>query len=73
MSRSSLSGFSTCRSAAAGRLARALMFTAVTALATGAAALDIERSFTQYLRDRWDAASGFPGGPIYAIAQTADG
>jgi signal transduction histidine kinase/ligand-binding sensor domain-containing protein len=74
MSRSSLNGSSTCRSGAGGgRLARALIFTAITAFATGAEASDVERSFTQYLRDRWDVASGFPGGPIYAIAQTSDG
>ncbi len=27
----------------------------------------------QYLRDRWGSESGFPGGPVYAIAQTPDG
>ena len=74
MSRSSLNGSSTCRSAApCGRLALALVLTGITALATGTEALDVERSFTQYLRERWDAASGFPGGPVYAIAQSSDG
>lgn len=42
-------------------------------LATSAAALDAERAIGQYLRDRWGSESGFPGGPVYAIAQTADG
>ncbi len=28
---------------------------------------------SQYLRSRWDGSSGFPGGPVYAITQTADG
>jgi signal transduction histidine kinase/ligand-binding sensor domain-containing protein len=42
-------------------------------LGTGVAALDGERGIAQYLRDRWGSESGFPGGPVYAIAQTADG
>jgi signal transduction histidine kinase/ligand-binding sensor domain-containing protein len=42
-------------------------------LATGAAALDAERAIGQYLRDRWGSESGFPGGPVYAVAQTSDG
>ena len=28
---------------------------------------------SEYVRDRWDAQKGFPGGPVYAIAQTPDG
>lgn len=28
---------------------------------------------SQYIRDHWGAEKGFPGGPVYAIAQTADG
>lgn len=28
---------------------------------------------SEYIRDRWDAPQGFPGGPVYAIAQTLDG
>lgn len=28
---------------------------------------------SQYLRERWGAERGFPGGPVYAITQTADG
>src|ERR1044072_454910 len=28
---------------------------------------------SEYFRDRWDAQQGFPGGPVYAIAQTPDG
>jgi signal transduction histidine kinase len=40
---------------------------------TVANALDAERAFTQYIRDRWGSESGFPGGPVYAITQTTDG
>jgi ligand-binding sensor domain-containing protein len=28
---------------------------------------------SEYIRDRWDAQQGFPGGPVCAIAQTPDG
>jgi signal transduction histidine kinase/ligand-binding sensor domain-containing protein len=28
---------------------------------------------SQYIRDQWGAEKGFPGGPVYAITQTADG
>ena len=28
---------------------------------------------SQYLRDQWGVEKGFPGGPVYAIAQTPDG
>jgi ligand-binding sensor domain-containing protein/anti-sigma regulatory factor (Ser/Thr protein kinase) len=28
---------------------------------------------SEYIRDRWGAEQGFPGGPVYAIAQTPDG
>ena len=42
-------------------------------IATSVRALDAERGLSQYLRDRWGSESGFPGGPVYAIAQTSDG
>ena len=38
-----------------------------------AQALDPNRAMSEYIRDRWDAQQGFPGGPVYAITQTADG
>jgi ligand-binding sensor domain-containing protein/signal transduction histidine kinase len=38
-----------------------------------AQALDPNRSTSEYIRDRWGAEQGFPGGPVYAITQTADG
>jgi signal transduction histidine kinase/ligand-binding sensor domain-containing protein len=28
---------------------------------------------SQYIRDKWGVDQGFPGGPVYAIAQTPDG
>jgi ligand-binding sensor domain-containing protein/signal transduction histidine kinase len=41
--------------------------------ANAAAALDPNRVMSDYVRDRWGVEQGFPGGPVYAIAQTADG
>jgi signal transduction histidine kinase/ligand-binding sensor domain-containing protein len=45
----------------------------VTCLGQGARAVDPERGLSQYIRDQWSSDRGFPGGPVYAIAQTADG
>ena len=42
-------------------------------LATPAAALDPDRALAQYLRDAWGREQGFPGGPVYGLAQTSDG
>jgi ligand-binding sensor domain-containing protein/signal transduction histidine kinase len=36
-------------------------------------AVDPNRAMSQYIRDQWGAEKGFPGGPVYAITQTADG
>ena len=36
-------------------------------------ALDGGRAMSQYIRDQWGGDKGFPGGPVYAITQTADG
>lgn len=50
------------------------MLVAIAATATGAAhAMDPDRALSQYLRERWGADRGFPGGPVHALAQTADG
>ena len=75
MSRSSLSGSSTCRSArpSSVRWRARSRWPARSSLATSVRALDAERAISQYLRDRWGSESGFPGGPVYAIAQTSDG
>ena len=75
-SRSSLSGFSTChrRPWSRRRIGRGLLAAAVTlCLASAAEALDPERALSQYLRDQWGSERGFPGGPVYGFAQTADG
>jgi signal transduction histidine kinase/ligand-binding sensor domain-containing protein len=74
MSRSSLSGSSTCRSAGRRRaLAGVLALAAAVAIATSVQALDATRAISQYMRDHWGSESGFPGGPVYAITQTSDG
>ncbi|HLK20771.1 MAG TPA: two-component regulator propeller domain-containing protein [Bryobacteraceae bacterium] len=52
------------------RLATAL---ALGCLVPAALALDPNRDISQYIHDRWGAEQGFPGGVVYAIAQTADG
>src|SRR5688572_33320670 len=36
-------------------------------------ALDPNRNISTYIRDQWGIERGFPGGPGYAITQTADG
>jgi len=41
--------------------------------AAAAYAVDPHRMISQYSRDRWGDRSGFPGGSVSAIAQTADG
>jgi ligand-binding sensor domain-containing protein/signal transduction histidine kinase len=36
-------------------------------------ALDPNKTTSEYIRNRWDAQQGFPGGPVHSIAQTPDG
>jgi ligand-binding sensor domain-containing protein len=38
-----------------------------------ASALDPNRAMVQYIHDRWGPEQGFPGGAVYAIAETSDG
>lgn len=38
-----------------------------------ARAMDPDRAFSQYVRDRWEKSSGFAAGPVYGITQTRDG
>ncbi|WP_263351797.1 sensor histidine kinase [Acidicapsa acidisoli] len=38
-----------------------------------ARALDPGKEIAQYVRDYWNSANGFPGGPVNSIAQTSDG
>jgi signal transduction histidine kinase len=68
-----LSGSSTSRNAVAPAWAAAAALAGAIALPTAAGALDADRAVSQYLRDRWGGEQGFPGGPVHAIAQTADG
>ena len=38
-----------------------------------ARALNPDSPMSDYIRDQWGVEKGFPGGPVYAIAQTPDG
>jgi signal transduction histidine kinase len=51
------------------------LLAAVAALgaSTTASAADPDRAPSQYIRDRWESSRGFPGGPVNAITQAADG
>jgi PAS domain S-box-containing protein len=42
-------------------------------LVSEAHALDPHRNFPQYVREKWSAANGLPGGAVHAIAQSPDG
>ena len=42
-------------------------------LVSEAHALDPHRNFSQYVREKWSAANGLPGGAVHAIAQSPDG
>jgi ligand-binding sensor domain-containing protein/signal transduction histidine kinase len=42
-------------------------------LVNSASALSPNKAISRYLRDEWSAEQGFPGGRVYAIAQTPDG
>lgn len=49
------------------------MLLIVVCFANAAHALDPNEAVSRYLRDQWGAEEGFPGGTVYAIAQTPDG
>ncbi len=71
-----MSGSSICRSGrcACLRLSTTLAIAlAVSGLVARIEALDAERAMSQYIRDQWGSEKGFPGGPVYALTQTADG
>jgi ligand-binding sensor domain-containing protein len=55
------------------RVFRWLVGLAATYFANTAQAMDPIREVSQYVRDHWGAEQGFPGGTVYAIAQTDDG
>jgi signal transduction histidine kinase len=46
---------------------------AVMCLAGTAHALDPNGPMSRYIHDQWGTEQGYPGGPVYAIAQTTDG
>jgi ligand-binding sensor domain-containing protein/signal transduction histidine kinase len=46
---------------------------AVVCLASSARALSPDKGLSEYIRDRWGAEQGFPGGQVNAFAQTPDG
>src|SRR5215470_8073244 len=46
---------------------------AVTCLVYDAQGSRTNSAMSDYVRDRWGIEQGFPGGPVYAIAQTPDG
>ena len=48
--------------------------TATLCLAVAASgSVHAQREMSQYLRDEWTSDRGFPGGPVHAVTQTADG
>jgi signal transduction histidine kinase/ligand-binding sensor domain-containing protein len=51
----------------------ALIGIVLAGLVTGAHALDPHRLPSQYVREQWTTATGFPGGAVNGIAQTGDG
>ena len=56
-----------------GILLRLLAGLATAYFVSPAQALDPNREMAQYIRDQWGAEQGFPGGNVYAIAETDDG
>jgi signal transduction histidine kinase/ligand-binding sensor domain-containing protein len=51
----------------------ALIGIVLAGLVTGGHALDPHRLPSQYVQEQWTTATGFPGGAVNGIAQTADG
>src|SRR5580765_6381619 len=43
------------------------------AAASTLAALEPERALSQYIRDEWGSARGYPGGAIHGLVQSGDG
>ncbi|HSD47545.1 MAG TPA: two-component regulator propeller domain-containing protein, partial [Pyrinomonadaceae bacterium] len=62
---------STCRDYR--RLGWVLASLVLLCVAQTAFALDPHRDLSHYIRDQWGSSKGFPGGQVYAIAQTRDG
>jgi ligand-binding sensor domain-containing protein/signal transduction histidine kinase len=55
------------------RLKNVLVGLALVCSGYSARAIDPNRAISQYMQDRWGSEKGFTGGPVSAIAQTADG
>lgn len=51
----------------------AALSAALWATAPPAAALEPDRAMSQYIRDEWSSARGYPGGAVHAVAQSRDG
>src|SRR3954453_8832207 len=47
--------------------------TLLVCFANRAEASGLNTAMTQYRADQWGVEQGFPGGPVHAITQTADG
>jgi PAS domain S-box-containing protein len=52
---------------------RLLTLAVLACLLSEAHALDPHRKFSQYVREKWSAGKGLPGGAVHAIAQSPDG
>src|SRR5580704_10412204 len=52
---------------------RLITLAVMACLLSEAHALDPHRKFSQYVREKWSAANGPPGGAVHAIAQSPDG
>jgi len=52
---------------------RSVTLAAMACLLSAAHALDPHRKISQYVREKWSAANGLPGGAVHAIAQSPDG
>jgi PAS domain S-box-containing protein len=52
---------------------RLVTLAVMASLLSEAHALDPHRKFSQYVREKWSAANGLPGGAVHAIAQSPDG
>src|SRR6202051_2269291 len=52
---------------------RSVTLAVMACLLSAAHALDPHRKISQYVREKWSAANGLPGGAVHAIAQSPDG
>src|SRR5437588_8821325 len=52
---------------------RLVTLAVILCLLSEAHALDPHRKFSEYVQEKWSAATGLPGGAVHAIAQSPDG